>query len=392
MIKVNVIGAGITGVMTAYFLAKKGYAVTVHERELYPAMQCSYANGGQMSVCNSETWNNWSTVWKGIKWLTQPGAPLLIRSYPSFRKLKWMAGFLGHTLKGNHLQTTASTIELGIESRRLYQQIIDEEGIECNQVKQGMLHVYTNEKDLNDAIHLQEFFHANKLEWEMVSREDIVKLDPALANFKSLLGGSYISSDWSADVHKFCVGLEAVLKKKYQVDFKYGSNYNVLNTSELTVIATGHEIYNQARSLGDNFNIYPVKGYSITINLNNESDIMKAPWVPLLDNNKKIVTSRIGNRLRVAGTAELDDVNYDIRRERIEPLLEWVNQNFPDISTREYSSWACLRPMSSDMMPVVKQSKNNSNVYYHGGHGHLGWTLSAATGSMVADLIDIRGK
>lgn len=385
--KVNVIGAGITGMMSAYYLAKKGYQVTVYERELYPAMQCSYANGGQMSVCNSETWNNWPTVWKGVKWLSQPGAPLLIRPNLSYRKLKWMAGFLGHTLKGNHLANTADTIRLGINSRKLYQQVIDEERIECNQVDRGMMHVYTNEKDLQDAMGLQEFFRANKLDWKMVSKEEIIKLEPGMKRFQNLIAGSYIRSDWSADVHKFCVGLADVLTKKYKVEFKFGTEYDVLGTVTPTVIATGHEIYNHAKTVGDSYNIYPVKGYSVTINLNTERDIEKAPWIPLLDNNKKIVTSRIGNRLRVAGTAELDDVNYDIRRERIEPLLDWVNQNFPDISTKDYSSWACLRPMSSDMMPVVEQSKHNENVYYHGGHGHLGWTLSAATGKMVADMI-----
>ena len=107
----------------------------------------------------------------------------------------------------------------------------------------------------------------------------------------------------------------------------------------------------------------------------------------LLDNNKKIVTSRFGNRLRIAGTAELTDVNYDIRRDRIEPLLNWVHENFPGVNTRDYTQWACLRPMSSNMMPIVRQSKKYDNIYYHGGHGHLGWTLAAATGKQLADLI-----
>lgn len=385
--KVNVIGAGIAGLMSAYFLAKKGYDVVVYERELYPAMKCSYANGGQISVCNSETWNNWPTVWKGIKMMSQPDAPLLIRPYPSFRKIKWLAGFLGHTLFGSHLSNTAETIHLGIKSRKLYQQIIDEERIECNQVDRGMLHVYTNEKDLDDALDLQDFFRANKVDWKMVTKDEIIKLEPGMKRFQDIVGGSYIRSDWSADIHKFCVELTNVLIKKYKVEFYFGREYEVLGTVTPTVIATGHEIYDHAKAVGDSFNIYPVKGYSVTINLNSARDIEKAPWIPLLDNNKKIVTSRLGNRLRVAGTAELDDVNYDIRRDRIEPLLDWVNQNFPDISTKDYSSWACLRPMSSNMMPVVEQSKKNENVYYHGGHGHLGWTLSAGTGKMVADMI-----
>ena len=325
-------------------------------------------------------------MWKGIKWLRQPGAPLLIRPKLSYRKLKWIAGFLGHTIKGDHLANTADTIRLGIESRGLYQKIIDEERIECDQVDRGMMHVYTNERDMQDALDMQDIFRANKIDWKMVDPREMIRLEPGLAKFQNLVGGSYIRSDWSADIHKFCTELTEVLKRKYKVDFKFGVEYNVVGAVVPTVIASGHEIYNHAKIVGDSFNVYPVKGYSITINLNTEQDKRCAPWIPLLDNNKKIVTSRLGDRLRVAGTAELDDVNYDIRRERIEPLLNWVHENFPGVSTRDYSSWACLRPMNSNMMPIVQQSKHNENIYYHGGHGHLGWTLSAATGKMVAGL------
>ncbi len=141
MSKVNVIGAGITGLMSAYFLARKGHDVTVYEQERHPAMQCSFANGGQISVCNAETWNNWPTVYKGIKWLFKKDAPLLIRPYPSLRKMAWMAGFLKHTIAGNHLTNTMNTIRLGNTSIYEYDKIIEEEGIEFDQVKKGMMQV-----------------------------------------------------------------------------------------------------------------------------------------------------------------------------------------------------------------------------------------------------------
>jgi D-amino-acid dehydrogenase len=132
--------------------------------------------------------------------------------------------------------------------------------------------------------------------------------------------------------------------------------------------------------------IYPVKGYSITIELDEES-IKHAPTTSLLDDEAKIVTARLGNKLRIAGTAELDGENYDIRQDRITPLLDWVHTNFPKINTSNYSSWACLRPMTPNMLPIVSQSKNNKNVFYNTGHGHLGWTLAPATAKSVVNLI-----
>jgi D-amino-acid dehydrogenase len=151
-------------------------------------------------------------------------------------------------------------------------------------------------------------------------------------------------------------------------------------------VANGVHAQQIGQQLKDKLNIYPVKGYSITIDI----DALSRPYCPtvsLLDDEAKIVTSTLGNQLRVAGTAELDGYNRDIRRERIEPLLNWVEKNFPGINTRNYTSWACLRPMTPDMMPIVRRSQNNSKVWYHCGHGHLGWTLSLATANELVKQI-----
>lgn len=384
---VNVIGAGISGIMTAYYLAKKGYQVTVYEKNRHPAMECSYANGGQISVCNSETWNNWPTVWKGVKWLAKKDAPLLIRPYPSFRKMAWMSGFLKHTMLGNSIRDTIETIKLGIESRAEYEKIIKEEKLKIHKAD-GMLHVFTKESDLNDALNIKELFNVHGCDWEVITPTKVKTLEPALYNFKDLIGGVYIRSDWSGDIHEFCFQMFEVLSYKYKVKFVF--NTEIKDVRELngpTVIANGHQLYEQAKKLGEFLNVYPVKGYSITINLKDSISLLDAPKTSLLDNNKKIVCSRFGDKFRVAGTAELADTNLDIRQDRIEPLLRWVSENFPTISTRSYSSWACLRPMNSNMMPIVRKSKTYDNIYYNGGHGHLGWTLGAITGKKVADLI-----
>jgi D-amino-acid dehydrogenase len=157
-----------------------------------------------------------------------------------------------------------------------------------------------------------------------------------------------------------------------------------LDEFDAVVVSAGVGSVELAEQVGDTLDIYPVKGYSITIN---NVDPAHLPQVSLLDDQAKIVTSTLGNRFRVAGTAELAGENYDIRKDRIEPLLKWVHANFPDINTHDYTSWACLRPMTPDMMPIVKQSDNHSKVFYNTGHGHLGWTLAPVTASTIVKII-----
>ena len=386
--KVAVVGAGIAGVTAAYFLAKQGCEVTVFEKERYPAMRTSYANGGQISVSNSEVWTTWKNVKKGVKWMFTKDAPLLIRPTLEWRKVKWMTKFLWHTLNGEYARNTGDTIRLGIESRELLRQIAKDENLKFDQSNCGILHFYKDQSYFNDAVSVKELYNANGCEWDIVNPSLIEKLEPTLTN-REILGGTWTPSDWTGDIHKFCRELVKVMEKKYKVKFQYG--FDIRHIEEVSyfdkvVIANGVDCYHLAKTAGDTLPVYPVKGYSITINLDKESAKF-APTVSLLDDQAKIVTARLGNRLRIAGTAELAGENWDIRKDRIEPLLRWVNDNFPQVDTSNYVSWACLRPMTPNMMPIVKQSKKNPKVYYHVGHGHLGWTLAAATANNLANLV-----
>jgi D-amino-acid dehydrogenase len=215
------------------------------------------------------------------------------------------------------------------------------------------------------------------------------ELEPTLQNDGELVGGVWTKDDWVGDIHKFCTELSKVLKTKYGVKFQFGDkvdHVNVLSHYDAIVISSGVGSKELAKTVGDTIDVYPVKGYSITINLDDES-YAHAPQTSLLDDQAKIVSSTLGRRFRVAGTAELTGENYDIRHDRIKPLLDWVHTNFPKINTHDYSPWACLRPMTPNMMPIVAQSKNNPKVFYHTGHGHLGWTLSPATAKNVVSLV-----
>lgn len=387
MKKVAVIGAGIAGLTTAYYLAKEGYSVSVYEAERYPAMRTSFANGGQVSVSNSEVWTTWSNVKKGIKWMFKKDAPLLIRPRLDWAQWKWMTKFLWNTVKGEYARNTAETIRLGIKARSLYAEIIREEGLKFDQSACGILHFYKDAQYLENAESVKELYNANGCEWDMLTPLQTVSMDPALGSVKGVVGGAWTKSDSVGDIHKFCYEMERVLKDKYGVEFHYDWKINHIEEVsfyDAVVVANGVGSEKLANSVGDSLGIYPVKGYSITIN---NVDPKYLPTVSLLDDQAKIVTATLGNRFRVAGTAELTGENYDIRRDRIQPLLDWVHTNFPNINTHDYTQWACLRPMTPNMMPVVRQSKKNTQIFYHAGHGHLGWTLSPATAKQVVELI-----
>lgn len=387
---VVVVGAGITGILTAYYLAQVGYQVTVVDQERHPAMRTSFSNGGQVSVSNSEVWTTWGNVRKGVKWMFRKDAPLLIRSTPSIAKIKWMSKFLWNTITGVYAKNTAETIRLGLESRTLYQEIIQAEGLQFDQSYCGILHFYKDQQYLQSAADAKELYNNNGCEWDILSFKQTLSMDPALQDTTDIIGGAWTSSDWTGDIHKFCTELSRVLAEKYNVNFIFDSKIDndpsyLTNNYDSVVVCAGVGSVKIAKMFGDSLPIYPIKGYSITINVRDE-DMKYVPRVSLLDDQAKIVTSTLGNRLRVAGTAELAGENYDIRRDRIEPLLKWVHKNFPKVNTSDYSSWTCLRPMTPNMMPIVSESRT-VGVYYHTGHGHLGWTLSPATAKQLVNLI-----
>ena len=387
MTRVAVVGAGIAGITTAYYLAKAGYDVTVYEQERYPAMRTSFANGGQVSVSNSEVWTTWDNVYKGIKWMFTKDAPLLFSPSFDWDKMVWMSKFLLATASNKYEHNTATTIHYGLDSRRLYKQIIEEENISFDQSDCGIVHFYKDKKYFDAAKRAKSIYEKNGVEWDIISPTQIEILVPQLKNSTGIIGGIWTKSDWTGDIHIFCTKLAEILKTKYKVKFIHNvviDHYTQVSLYDYVVIANGVGSTKLAKTVGDSIGVYPVKGYSITINTPDGANL---PSASLLDDQAKIVTSTLGNRFRVAGTAELAGENYDIRRDRIAPLLRWVETNFPDIDANDYSSWACLRPMTPDMMPVVGQSRKIGKVFYNTGHGHLGWTLSPATAKKVVNYI-----
>ncbi|WP_321842066.1 D-amino acid dehydrogenase [Paraburkholderia bannensis] len=402
MSRIAVIGAGITGVTTAYALARRGHSVTVIDRHRYAAMETSFANGGQLSASNAEVWNSRATVFKGLRWMTRRDAPLLMNPRPNWHKYSWIGEFLRQI--PNYRSNTIDTVRLAIAAREHLFSIAKRESIEFDHEQRGILHFYATRKEFDAATKVNALLREGGLDRRAVTPDEIRAIEPTLQG--DFHGGFFTESDSTGDIHKFTRGL-AQACERLGVEFQYDTTVQSIGdahngtvsiatsrdalpsvcTFDRVVICAGVGSRALAAQVGDHVNVYPVKGYSITVCLDDAASQQGAPWVSLLDDAAKIVTSRLGaDRFRIAGTAEINGANRDIRSDRIEPLVRWARTHFPSISTSRVIPWAGLRPMLPSMLPKVGRGRQR-NVFYNTGHGHLGWTLSAATAESVALLV-----
>jgi D-amino-acid dehydrogenase len=401
MRSIAVLGAGITGVTTAYTLREQGFDVTLFDRQRYAAMETSFANGGQLSVSNAEVWNSWSTVVKGLKWLLTPAAPLLVNPSPTWHKYSWMGEFIGQIpdYRGN----TVRTVKLALAARKRLFELAEREQIAFDLEKRGILHIYRRTESLDHARRVNALLIEGGLDRREVTQDEMERIEPALRD--PCVGGFFTESDSTGDIHKFTRGLADACARQ-GVTFRFESEVTNLSPGangvqidwtsqeaahsqhfDAVVVCAGTGSRRFAAMAGDRVNVYPVKGYSVTIHLDDAKSRAAAPWVSLLDDDSKIVTSRLGaDRFRVAGTAEFNGENRDIRADRIAPLTNWCRRLFPEMETARVVPWCGLRPMMPDMLPRVGPGRHG-RVFYNTGHGHLGWTLSAATAEIVSGMV-----
>jgi D-amino-acid dehydrogenase len=400
-VHIVVLGAGIIGTSTAYFLARHGHTVTVLDRHPTAAMETSFANGGQISPCHAEPWANETTIRTALKWLGRPGAPLQLNPLRWDPDLwRWMFKFLRNCTANRAAYNLSHALAIALYSRNQYLALADELGLDFDLRTAGILHFYRNRKSFVHAQKAARIMEHNGLQRHILSPADCSQHEPALAHVQPrLAGGIFTPGDASGDIYKFTQAL-AHEAEKHGVRFLYNQDIKKLEqnngriTSAIThtaqingdafVVALGSFTSQFLKHLHLRLPIYPAKGYSITLHC---PDDAIAPTVSLTDDENKMVYSRLGQRLRVAGTAEFVGYNTEITLKRAQVILQKTLDVFPHAGGESHPNyWAGLRPKTPDSVPIIGETPLQ-NLYINSGHGTLGWTMGLGSGRLLADYL-----
>lgn len=410
--KVIVLGSGIIGTASAWFLNKAGHDVTVIERQPGAAQETSFANGCQISVSHAEPWANPSAPLKVLKWLGQEDAPLLYRFRPEWLQWKWALNFLRECTPGRTADNIRQIVAIAEYSRQTLQAVRAESGVDYDCLTRGILHFYTDEKDFQDSLPAAKLMRDLGCPRNSIDADEVVRIEPALARIRDkIVGGDFTASDESGDVYKFTSGL-AEKAAEAGVDFRYsttvtrlitegtGASAKITGVEVITadgrhqvlhadsfVLAMGCFSVDLAKPLGIDLMIYPGKGYSATYDI---KDADAAPSVSLTDDGYKLVVSRLGERLRVAGTCELNGYTRELNTTRCEAITRRTRELFPDACDYDKPTyWTGLRPLTPTNVPYIGKTKI-SNLFLNTGHGTLGWTMGCGSGRAIADIISGR--
>ncbi len=402
--RVIVLGAGVIGVTTAYFLARLGYQVTVLEKNSDCALGCSYANGGQLSYGHVETWSHKTSLSSLIKAFFMPGSFLSIADFGKKDFLKWLFEFYKNSSKKRSEENSKKLYAISSYSHELLDEIMISEDLKFDYKKQGILHFYRDEKKLQKALRDLEFVRSLGCKVQVLNAEECIKKEPTLVKLldeENLAGGLFYEEDASGNSFLFTKKLSEICTERYGVKFEYNSDIkNILtNHKKITGINTGKgvfaaDIYVSAlgshgdkllRGIGLNSKIYPLKGYSLSINVDRE---FLAPNMALTDSENKIVYSRLGDIFRAAGTIEIAGLKQFSNRKHIKFLKNKIASTFSDFGNlNEVTEWFGFRPFRPNSMPLICQVKKYGNFYINAGHGSLGFTLSLASGKILSDLV-----
>jgi D-amino-acid dehydrogenase len=407
-VKVLVLGAGVIGTTAAWFLRTAGHEVTVVERRDAAAQETSFANGGQISVSHVEPWANPAAPLKILRWLGQPDAPLLFRPRLDWRQWRWGMQFLIECLPWRTRRNMLQILAISKYSGAALSELRAATRLSYDDLQRGILQVYTDREGFEDAKRAAELVRQYGIGREVKTSEECVALEPALSARRDwIVGGTYTATDETGDAHKFTQAL-AALGTGRGVAFRYGV------TVESIAIAGGavcgvRAVNEQDRkevlaadayvaclsshtpkfleSIGVRTPIYPAKGYSATLPI---VDPTRAPTISVTDDAKKIVFTRLGDRLRVAGTAELAGYDLDLNSVRCEALTRRAVEWFGDaIAPARAEYWTGLRPATPSNVPLIGRTRY-PNLYVNAGHGTLGWTMAAGSGKALAEIVSGR--
>lgn len=403
--KVIVLGAGVIGVTSAYFLAREGHQVMVLEKNSAAGMACSYANGGQLSYSHIETWAESTSVSSIIASLIKPNSFLSFSDSSNKGFWKWLWKFYLNSFAKKTHQNSQNIFTISSFSRDMIAQIIEQEPeLRFDYKSDGILHFYRDKKFFEEALKKLEDHKKFGVEAQVLSAEECVKKEPTLVKLfdeQKLFGGIFYPQDASGNCAVFTEKLAKICREKYGVQFEYDTEIRNLltNHKKITGINTNKEVYTAHKyvyalgAIGVSLlkgikvdpQIYPLKGYSLSI----ESDVeFVAPNLALTDPENKIVYSRIGNIFRAAGSVEVCGFKNHKNKRHIEFLRKTIGKSFSDFGNmNKRLDWFGFRPFRPNSLPLICEVKKYENLLINSGHGSLGFTLAAGSGKILSDLV-----
>ncbi|MBB2487183.1 D-amino acid dehydrogenase [Mitsuaria sp. WAJ17] len=409
--KVVVLGAGIIGVATAWYLLEEGHEVIVIDRQEDAAMETSFANGAQISVSFCEPWANAGAPFKVAKWLLRDDSPLLFRPRLEVAQWRWGLSFLTQCTNAAFERNVEQLVRLGRYSHESLKSLVAQTGIEYDRLERGILHFFSSQADFDAGAAGAEVMRAHGVDRRVLSRDEVLKVEPALRAFgNNIFGGTFTPSDESGDARVFTQKLAQACVAR-GATFLYGHDIlalqregQAISGAQIAHVRSGQKSVLKGdafvaamasytpqllKPLGECLNIYPAKGYSATLRLKKPE---QASVVSLLDDTRKIAISRLGDYVRIAGTAELVGLDTSLdtptSRVRCDALVKRYEELFPgvaDLGERNY--WTGLRPSTPTNIPYIGRSKKVSNLWLNAGHGTLGWTHGAGSGRALAELL-----
>ncbi len=400
--RVAVLGAGVIGVTTAWWLARHDADVVVLDRQPGAGLETSFANGGQLSANHATPWAAPDTPLKALKWLGRPDAPLLFHLRFDRALADWLVRFLANCRQARTRTNIERALRVALYSRQQLATIRAATQIEYDRLNCGILHIFRNRGEYDAALSAVSLMNAQGCERRPIDPDECIALEPALSAVRGdLVGGIFSPGDESGDAYAFTVRLAAAAEA-IGVEFRWNQTITRLrvNNRRISAVETtaGDEIRADVfvaalgsytplllKPLGLTLPVYPAKGYSVTIPIEAHQG---APTVALIDDQYKLVYSRLGSRLRVAGTAEFAGYDTSISEDRARFILETATELFPDcgdVSRAQF--WAGLRPSTPDGVPVIGRVPGIDNLVLNTGHGTLGWTMAAGSGRLATDLV-----
>jgi D-amino-acid dehydrogenase len=400
--KITILGAGVIGVTSAYYLAKAGHEVTVIDRQQGPALETSFANAGEVSFGYCSPWAAPGIPQKALKWIFMEHAPLILRPKLDVAMLSWMFKMLTNCTSERYALNKSRMLRLADYSRLALAEVRTETNVDYDQRMQGTLQLFRTQAQLDASAKDVKALAADGIPFEVLDPDGCIRVEPALAHVREkIVGGLLTPKDETGDCFKF-TNLLSEKAINMGVRFEWGVNIKGLNveggeakgvvtdrgtiTSDAVVVAMGSFSPLLVKPHGINLPVYPVKGYSLTIPIIDEA---RAPESTVMDETYKIAITRLGDRIRVGGMAEISGYTNDLGEARRRTLEHSVTDLFPGGDVSKANFWSGLRPMTPDGTPVIGATKVR-NLFLNTGHGTLGWTMSCGSAKVLADIVSGR--